>query len=414
MGNLQARLRRRYWLKLFLMSVGMGSALLFLYLARQLLLPILAALVLAYLCKPLVYNLRRRGVPSSLSLLIVGGSLIGLLAVGLGLAYKALPQGVTKIETLIRAEHRINEVVGKLLKTDQDEPSWIYQKFGREVDTLMVRINGHIRISPAESEVLRSANKVDPSEKLKSYLSMVQANETRSQWQPLDVHVGEESMDGSKVTAQLTSMIGQLSIWVLMPIIFFFLLGDNGSIFKFFMRLIPNSYFELSLTIMERVDKALGHYLRGTALECGAVGAVISLGLFIFGINLQTAVLIGLISGVTNAIPFFGTFVGIASGLAYAMIAENVTPQLPFLTPDHLFLGVVITVLIAHFLDNAIFQPLLVGKAVNLHPVVVVCAVAAGGLGFGFIGLLFAMPAVVIAKTCLETLVRGLREYRLI
>ncbi len=69
---------------------------------------------------------------------------------------------------------------------------------------------------------------------------------------------------------------------------------------------------------------------------------------------------------------------------------------------------------LAHVLDNAIFQPVLVGKAVNLHPLAIVLGVAAGGVGFGVVGVLLAIPALVIIKTGLETLFSGLRDYRLI
>ena len=71
-------------------------------------------------------------------------------------------------------------------------------------------------------------------------------------------------------------------------------------------------------------------------------------------------------------------------------------------------------VLTAQFLDNAIFQPLVLGKAVNLHPLVVVIAVTGGSIVGGFWGMLLAIPTIVILKVVISTLYRQAKEYYII
>jgi hypothetical protein len=51
--------------------------------------------------------------------------------------------------------------------------------------------------------------------------------------------------------------------WILAPLIFIFLGFDNGQIRRYFIGLVPNRYFELSLTLLDRLDNAIGKYLRG-------------------------------------------------------------------------------------------------------------------------------------------------------
>jgi predicted PurR-regulated permease PerM len=200
----------------------------------------------------------------------------------------------------------------------------------------------------------------------------------------------------------------------LAPLIFLFLGFDNGQIRRFFISLVPNRYFELSLTVLDRLDHAIGRYLRGTLIECFLVGLTLSLGLIFLGIPLGIAVAIGVVSGLLNAIPFLGAVIALVIGVGYALIAENVRPLIPGLNPNDLALYVVILVVIAHVLDDVVFQPFVLGGAVNVHPLVVVIAIIGGSLIMGLWGMLFAIPTVVVVKTAVETFFNELKDYRII
>jgi putative heme transporter len=126
------------------------------------------------------------------------------------------------------------------------------------------------------------------------------------------------------------------------------------------------------------------------------------------------AVAIGVISGLVNAIPFLGTVIGMIIGLGYALIAEGVQPMIPGLDPNDLAIYVVILVAVTHLLDNAIFAPVVLGGAVNLHPLVIAVAILSGSLLMGMWGMLFAVPTVVVVKTAVETLFKELKAYKII
>jgi len=98
----------------------------------------------------------------------------------------------------------------------------------------------------------------------------------------------------------------------------------------------------------------------------------------------------------TNAIPFLGTAIACVLSAGYSLIAENIQPIVPFVNTDNLMLVSIGVVMLVHLLDNAIFQPLVVGKAVNLHPLVVILGVFGGSMMFGFAGLIFAIPSIII------------------
>src|SRR5262249_13736817 len=105
-------------------------------------------------------------------------------------------------------------------------------------------------------------------------------------------------------TAEGASLENKLSAWMLAPLIFIFLGFDNGQIRRFFIGLVPNRYFELSLTVVDRLDDAIGKYLRGTLTECFLVGLTLTVGLILLGIPPGIAVAIGLVAGLLNALPF--------------------------------------------------------------------------------------------------------------
>lgn len=202
--------------------------------------------------------------------------------------------------------------------------------------------------------------------------------------------------------------------WLIFPLAFMFILLDKGQIIHFFMRTVPNRYFELAYTVVENVDEALGRYIRGTIIECLLVGLTLIIGFYLSGMDFKIALVIGLVGGITNAIPFVGTFIACIVGAAYSLIAEDIHPLLPFINHDSLLLAVLAVVMITHLLDNAIYQPLVVGSAVDIHPLAVVLGVFGGSMMFGFAGLIFAIPSIVVIKVVTETLFSGLKDYRII
>ena len=205
-----------------------------------------------------------------------------------------------------------------------------------------------------------------------------------------------------------------VSLWVATPFVFLFLLFDDSRLKFWLASLVPNRYFELSLTLFDNVDDDIGRYLRGTFLQCAMVGLTFSICLFVIGFPFGWALAIGTIAGVANAIPFLGPLIGFVAGGTYALIAENVSGVLPYFDESNLVIGVILTVALVQLLDNTVFQPIILGGAVNLHPLVVVLGVMGGSILFGFWGMLFALPVIVVIKVVVTTTRKELVAYRII
>ena len=205
-----------------------------------------------------------------------------------------------------------------------------------------------------------------------------------------------------------------LSAWIIAPLIFLFLLRDTGEIKCGLLRAVPNRLFEPALRVLDDLDRALGSYMRGIFLECPLLGVSVTVLLFLVGVSPRWAIVIGIFAGATNVIPYLGSAVALLGGLAYALLAEEIHPLLPMVNPGNFAIWVIAAVMLAEVLKNIFYEPIVLGGAVKLHPLVVVIGVVGGGILFGVAGVLLAVPAVTVFKVFVSSTARQLKAYGLI
>lgn len=135
-----------------------------------------------------------------------------------------------------------------------------------------------------------------------------------------------------------------------------------------------------------RTTKIFYNYFYGTFLDSLCVGIVVSIGLLIF--RVPYAVLLGMLLGLMNMIPYFG-----------AIIAAIVISLLTLLTNGfYTALGVAIYIIVVQQIDGNIIQPRIVGGSVGLRPVYVLLSVTLFGGLFGFWGIFLAPPMMAIIQ----------------
>jgi predicted PurR-regulated permease PerM len=392
---------------------------------RELLLPCVVGALLAYVSLPAIRRMRRAGVPKPAAILALFGTVI-LAFVLLGVTVtSALPDEIGALELRTRMRFKLNQRYEQVMGLDGDQKGNVLHKvFGASSAPMYRKVNDALRLTPEEVTLLE-VHHVSGDEQLVRQVServwgYHQANVSRDASLFVQQKTGPRSKEDAKddeasATNQLfATALSIMSLWMATPFVFLFLLLDDGRIKRWIIDLVPNRYFELTLTTIDRVDKAIGSYLRGTFLECSLVGLTFVVCLSAIGFPFTWALLIGAVAGVANAIPFLGPVIGLIAGVAYALIAEDISPILPFFNEENLVVGVLLTVGVAQGLDNAVFQPIVLGSAVNLHPLVVILGVMGGSMLFGFFGMLFAIPAIVIVKVVVSTTLTQLQAYRLI
>ena len=221
-------------------------------------------------------------------------------------------------------------------------------------------------------------------------------------------------MSTSVAPTPLAALGDIFSTWIISPLMFLFLLQDTGEIKRGLLRAIPNRLFEPALNVLADLDRALGDYVRGLFLECCLLGLTVVLLLTLIGVPLRWAIAIGIFTGASNVVPYLGFAAALLGGLAYALLAEDIRPLLPMVSSENFVIWVIVAVVLAELLKNVVYEPVVLGGAVNLHPLVVVIGVLGGAVLFGPVGMLLAIPTVTVVKVLVSSTARQLKAYRLI
>lgn len=207
--------------------------------------------------------------------------------------------------------------------------------------------------------------------------------------QAVDRAIGNfESGVSSWITRLFTSLSGLPSHAVtvlVVPFFAFYLLKDVEKIHSLLLRLLPRSKRKVFLRVIRDIDRNLGEYIRGQLLVCLFVGVMAFMGYYLIG--LPYALLLGVVVGVMNIIPYFGPILGTVLSGSVALLTE------PRLVIWIVFINIFIQITEGNFLN-----PYIVGKRLRLHPMLIIIILLIGAEVGGLMGLLFAVPLFVIFK----------------
>ncbi len=207
---------------------------------------------------------------------------------------------------------------------------------------------------------------------------------------------------GNWFFSHLLDIASLITNLVIIPFIVFFFLKDGRDIKKQFIRLVPNRYFEFSLNLLHKMDLQMGNFLRGQLLDAIIFG-IMSVGV-LWCLGVKYFLVIGIIAGVANLIPFLGPVAG-----AFAAVSVSVIDR-----GDLAGAGLIVAAfIIMKLIDDTVVQPLVVAKSVDLHPLVVLLVVIVGGRFFGVLGMLLSVPVTGFMKVVIAESTTALRRYRL-
>ena len=414
----QERKVRRRVFALFFTILVLASGGFLIWKLSGLVVPIIVGALFAFLFRPVKERFKIPWLPHELQVLCSFAAIGLVLFFALDTARKYIPDNKQQLEYRVRLKYKLNEKYQQLVtKSPEGKPSVLVGFIQKQTGPLMDKVNQLLELDRKETEQFLHDRGGHFGEDNK-ILGYFEANRsTRNYAAPEQAPAAAPATTATVAAPVQPAAAGEGSSWepwILAPLIFIFLGFDNGQIRRYFIGLVPNRYFELSLTLLDRLDNAIGKYLRGTLMECALVGLTLCLGLVLLGTPVGIATTIGLICGLVNAIPMLGTIIALVICLSYALIAENLEPLIPGLDPNDLPLYVMILVGITHVLDDVVFQPFVLGSAVSIHPLVVIVAIIGGSLIMGLWGMLFAIPTVVVVKTAVETLFKELKDYRIV
>lgn len=297
--------------------------------------PFLLACFIAYLLHPLIEKLHEKGVPRTLAILLIYILFFGGIGYGV---YKGTPA-----------------VVAQLQEMNEQFPQFV-------------------NMYETWTDGVREQTENFPefvNEKVKQIFTGVE---------------GKIQALLNKVMSTARGILDSLLIIFLIPFIVFYILKDYGEFYHIFWKVIPSKWRKDGQQLAKEIDKSLGNYIRGQLFVCLILGGVSALAFWFIG--MKYPLLLGIIVGVTDIIPYFGPILGAIPTL---MIAATVSTNLVIKA------GIALAIL--QFVESNILSPYIVGRSLRMHPVVIMLALLVGGEIGGIIGLLLSVPLLAILRT---------------
>ncbi len=194
-----------------------------------------------------------------------------------------------------------------------------------------------------------------------------------------------------QVLSSSFNLIHVVSLVVIIPVMFFYILRDWPLIIIKISELVPVPYKEKVAVFFSKVDFIILNYLKGQVNICVVMMAFYSIGLSIIG--LKHPVAIGILSGILTFIPYIGpliyTIIGFLSAIAQFSGWFKSAAVLALFSVEQL-------------IDANILIPLLIGKKVHIYPAVIILGVTTCASYFGLIGILLFIPIIAIINVSIR------------
>ncbi|MGE0629017.1 MAG: AI-2E family transporter [Hyphomicrobiaceae bacterium] len=303
---------------------------------KDVLLPFVAGLVLAYALNPLTEWLVRAQLPRTIaSAVVVLGVVLTFVLITVFLLPLLLDQLSQMLQSLPRQAERLADVVEGMAKD---------------------------RLGP------RFASFVGKLERALSELS-----------------VGWTSIVGTLASSAWTqgmAIVNIISLMLITPVVVFYLLVDWHPMLKKIDSWMPVAQAPTIRRLAGEIDQAVSSFIRGQGLVCLILGVIYAGGLSLAG--LSYGLLIGIATGIASFVPFAGWILGLIVSVLVALVQS---------WPDMALLYKVLGVFaFAVALDAALLSPTIVGSRVGLHPVWLIFSLFVFSYLFGFVGVLVAVP----------------------
>ncbi|MBI3560239.1 MAG: AI-2E family transporter [Gammaproteobacteria bacterium] len=202
--------------------------------------------------------------------------------------------------------------------------------------------------------------------------------------------LGKNLLLGGSLKDITSGVITLIVYLVLLPLLVFFFLKDKGLILAWFGRFLPRQR-ALMLQVWTELDRQLGNYIRGKVWEIAIVAAATYLVFTVFG--LKYAFLLAVVVGMACLIPYIGVIIVSIPVLVVAFFQFGLSGE---------FIWMMVLYLVIQGLDGAVLVPLMFSGVVNLHPVAIIVSVLVFGGLWGFWGVFFAIPLATLINALLH------------
>ena len=211
-------------------------------------------------------------------------------------------------------------------------------------------------------------------------------------------------VDVSQMKSLFGSLAGTISgIFVALfsvTFISFFFLKDSRLFSGMVLAVLPAKFEEQGKNALDSIQKLLVRYFVGILIEVFGVMALNTIGLSIVGIGFSNAVVIGLVTGVLNVVPYIGPIIGVVFSLTVGIAINLDAPFYADVLPLLIYMS--IALLLTQLIDNVVFQPFIYGNSVHAHPLEIFLVILMAGSIAGIPGMILAIPSYTVLRVILR------------
>lgn len=197
-----------------------------------------------------------------------------------------------------------------------------------------------------------------------------------------------DSLQGASTLGIITGPLGTL---LLLPIYVFLLMYYRTMLLHFVTCLFAEQHTPRVREVLSEIRSVIQSYVVGLLLETGCVAVLNSVGLLM--LNVQYAILLGVVGAVLNLIPYIGGVIAIGLTILITFINQ---PEIGTLV------GVGIVFTVVQFIDNNLLIPLIIGSKVQVNALVSIVGVLLGGALAGVSGMFLSIPLIAILKVIFD------------
>jgi predicted PurR-regulated permease PerM len=195
----------------------------------------------------------------------------------------------------------------------------------------------------------------------------------------------------------LAGILGNVIIAIFsITFITFFFLKDQKLFYESILMWVPDKYVGNVTRALNSIKNLLTRYFIGIVIQSTCIMILVTLGMTIVGIDFQQSLVMGLIIGILNVIPYAGPWIGLAiaitMGVASHINEDITTVVIPLVT------YMIIVEVIVHLIDNIVFQPVIFSNSVKAHPLEIFIVVLASGFAAGIPGMILGIPAYTVLR----------------
>lgn len=348
------------------------------YVMRDITVPLLVALLLAYLFEPVISYLANNPKLPIGRIPVIAGILTLLITGVLAVVAITIPIVVSQTSSLV------NDVQSGKLRTQLERVATNYAPTGVKteiLETLDFLPDGDTENVVASTEI--GKNEITESGPNVASEGIVRIAKTT----------------GDVAFSVLKSILHFVILAVLIPFYFFFFSLWFPKVKQFAETLIPKDGKSSTLQLFEKMDAAVAGFVRGRIVIAFIMAIILAIGWMIVGV--PYAIILGIGVGFLCAVPFLG-LIGIPLSVGLLFLNQLGIAEADQLSWWAIILWPSLVFGIVQALDGWILTPLIAGRATNLDPVTIFVAVLAGGSVLGAYGMLLAVPVAACIKILIQ------------